>query len=203
MYRKAPVLECLFNKVGGLQVSNFTNKKLQHRFFPVNLANILKNPFLTKVSQRLLRYFCDDNALSQVLDGILNTITQNAKISIKDFFIKCPQICSSMQIQSHLLKKPLTVFRMGFFGATTGMSGTKRPTSLNLSHTSYNDKTYTLYTGTVIPYLKMIRFKKYMNKVTHSLSSAGISIFYRKSETLPLSKNKDRDFVFIDDFYSF
>ena len=46
--------------------------------------------------------------------------------------------------------------------------------------------------GTVIPYLKKI--EKYKNDVTHSLSSAEISIFQWKSRTFAISRNKDKVF---------
>ena len=35
---KIPVLESLFKKVGDIQASNFTKKRLQHRWFPVKFA---------------------------------------------------------------------------------------------------------------------------------------------------------------------
>ena len=44
--RKAPVLEYYFNEVAGLQACNFTKKRLQHRYFPVNKTPI-KNTFFT------------------------------------------------------------------------------------------------------------------------------------------------------------
>ena len=45
------MLESLFNKVTGLQACNFTRKRLQHRCFPMNIANF-KNTYFEK--QRLL-----------------------------------------------------------------------------------------------------------------------------------------------------
>ena len=54
-YRKTPVLESLFNKVAGLQPGNFNQKnRLQHRCFPVNIANFLRTPFLKSIWERLL-----------------------------------------------------------------------------------------------------------------------------------------------------
>ena len=41
------MLESLFNKVTGLQACNFTEKRLQHRLFPVNIANF-KNTYFEK-----------------------------------------------------------------------------------------------------------------------------------------------------------
>ena len=44
---KTSVLESLFNKFIGLQACNFTKKRLQHRRFPVNIANF-KNTYFEK-----------------------------------------------------------------------------------------------------------------------------------------------------------
>ena len=41
------MLESLSNKVKGLQAYNFTKKRLQHRRFPVNIANF-KNTYFEK-----------------------------------------------------------------------------------------------------------------------------------------------------------
>ena len=35
----------LFNKVTGLKACNFVKKRLQHGFFPVNIAELLKKAF--------------------------------------------------------------------------------------------------------------------------------------------------------------
>ena len=43
---ETPVLESLFNKAAGLQVCNFIKKRLQHRCFPVIIANFLRIPIL-------------------------------------------------------------------------------------------------------------------------------------------------------------
>ena len=42
IHREILVLECLFNKIAGLQVSK---KRLQHRCFPVNIAKFLRTAF--------------------------------------------------------------------------------------------------------------------------------------------------------------
>ena len=39
---ETPVLGPLFNKAAGLQVCNFIKKRLQHRCFPVIIANFLR-----------------------------------------------------------------------------------------------------------------------------------------------------------------
>ena len=44
------MLESIFNKVAGLQACNFTEKRLQHRHFPVNIANF-KNSYFEKYLQ--------------------------------------------------------------------------------------------------------------------------------------------------------
>ena len=43
-------------------------------------------------------------------------------------------------------KAPLTLFRMGLFGAAHGCGDQKGPLSYNLSHISYNDETWHTYT---------------------------------------------------------
>ena len=54
---KTSVLESLFNKFIGLQACNFTKKRLQHRHFPVNIANF-KNTYFEKH----LRTACSDSS---------------------------------------------------------------------------------------------------------------------------------------------
>ena len=43
---KIPVLESVFNKVADLNAYNFIKKKLQHRYFPVNLAKFFRTGFV-------------------------------------------------------------------------------------------------------------------------------------------------------------
>ena len=75
------------------------------------------------------------------------------------------------------------------------MEGAKKaPRPLNLSHISSNDETWHIYT------LPKEDPKKYMNHVTHPLSSAEISIFYRKSANFAVSKNTDIDCNLIHNF---
>ena len=38
IHRNTPVLESLFNKVAGLSACNFVKKRLQHRGFPMHIA---------------------------------------------------------------------------------------------------------------------------------------------------------------------
>ena len=68
-------------------------------------------------------------------------------------------------------KSMLTVFRMGFFGATHGFGGPFWPPLPKIRHTYPT----MMKLGTVIPYLRKI--KKCINHVRHPLSSADSSIF--------------------------
>ena len=45
------------NKNVGLQSWNFIKKRLQHRFFPVNIAKFLRTPVLENICERLLERF--------------------------------------------------------------------------------------------------------------------------------------------------
>ena len=45
VYRKAPVLESLCNKVAGLQAWTFIKKRLQNDYFPINIAKFLRTAF--------------------------------------------------------------------------------------------------------------------------------------------------------------
>ena len=71
IHRKTSVLESLFNKFIGLQACNFTKKRLQHRRFPVNIANF-KNTYFEKH----LRTAGSDS--SYILHRKLNKIIQEA-----------------------------------------------------------------------------------------------------------------------------
>ena len=46
-YRKATVLESVFNKIAGLQVCNFVKKRLQHRCYLVKFAKYIRTLFFT------------------------------------------------------------------------------------------------------------------------------------------------------------
>ena len=45
------------NKNAGLQSWNFIKKRLQHRFFPVNIMKILRTPALENICERLFERF--------------------------------------------------------------------------------------------------------------------------------------------------
>ena len=81
-------------------------------------------------------------------------------------------LCHSLYFNRVRLATLLTLFRMGIFGLLTdgGGRGKKAPLS-KICHTYPT----MMKLGTVIPYLKKIQ--KYMNHVTHALSSTDISIF--------------------------
>ena len=57
--RKRPVVEYLFNKFMGLQAGNVITKRLQHRYFPVNIAKFLKTSILKDICERRLLNFID------------------------------------------------------------------------------------------------------------------------------------------------
>ena len=54
IHRETPVLEFFFNKVVDDQVCNFIENRLQHRHFPVNIAQFLRTTFLKNISVRVL-----------------------------------------------------------------------------------------------------------------------------------------------------
>ena len=45
------------NKNAGLESWNFTKKRFQHRFFPVNIAKFLRTPALENICERLFERF--------------------------------------------------------------------------------------------------------------------------------------------------
>ena len=45
------------NKNAGLQSWNFTKKRLQHRYFPMNIAKFLRTPVLENICKRLFERF--------------------------------------------------------------------------------------------------------------------------------------------------
>ena len=94
-------------------------------------------------------------------------------------------------------KYMLTLFSMDFFGAAHGWGGGKRPPCL---------KSFThilQWWNLARLYLTQIRSEKYTNHVTHSLRSADISIFYRISADLAISRNIYIDCILIHNFYLF
>ena len=48
IHRKIPVPESLFNKVAGMRPTTLLKKRFWHRYFPVNFAEFLRKPLLTK-----------------------------------------------------------------------------------------------------------------------------------------------------------
>ena len=55
--------------------------------------------------------------------------------------------------------------------------------------------------GTLMSYLKKIQ--KFINHMTHTLSSADIIIFYQKSATFVILKNTGKDCILKHNFYFF
>ena len=45
IHRKTPVLESLFNKAAGLEACKSIKRKLQRRYFPVNITKLLRTAF--------------------------------------------------------------------------------------------------------------------------------------------------------------
>ena len=87
----------------------------------------------------------------------------------------------------------LTLLRMGIFRNTHGCGGGELP-FLKICHTFPT----MMKLGSVVPYLKKIQ--KNMNHVTHTLTSADISIFYRKSAHFVISRNTDIDCILVHKF---
>ena len=91
-------------------------------------------------------------------------------------------------------KEFLTLISIGFFGvAHRRWGGAKSPPPpssppYNLSHISYNDKTWHSYT------LPTKRSKKYMNHVTHLLSSTASAFFFTANQQILLYKEIQRYF---------
>ena len=65
---KKPVLESLLNKDVGLQACNFIKKRLQHRYFPVNIAKFLRTRILRNICERLLLNLIAINGETSALD---------------------------------------------------------------------------------------------------------------------------------------
>ena len=84
---KISVLKSLFNKFICLQVCNFTKKRLQHRRFPVNIANF-KNTYFEKHLRTA------DSDSSYILHSKLNKIIQEVDWSSRLAF------CFSWNIKS-------------------------------------------------------------------------------------------------------
>ena len=49
----------------GLRACNFIKNRLQHRFFPVNIANFLRIPILKNICERLLLVLIGSNSLTE------------------------------------------------------------------------------------------------------------------------------------------
>ena len=94
--------------------------------------------------------------------------------------------------------KILALFRMDFFGAAHGWVEGQTPAS-SLKSVTHIQQRWNLAQF----YLDQRRSKQYTNHVTHPLSYADISIFYRKSANFAISRNTDMDCILIHNFYLF
>ena len=56
IHMETPVLEPLFNKAAGLQVSKLIKKRLRHKYFPAIIAKFLRRPILKNICERLLLF---------------------------------------------------------------------------------------------------------------------------------------------------
>ena len=54
IHRKTPVLDSLCSKVASLEACKFINKRLQHKCFPMNIANFLRTAFFMEHLWQLL-----------------------------------------------------------------------------------------------------------------------------------------------------
>ena len=57
IHMKTPVLGSLFIKVASLKVCNFIKKRLQRRYFPVNIAKFLRTPISKNIWKRFLNSY--------------------------------------------------------------------------------------------------------------------------------------------------
>ena len=71
------MLGSLFNKVACLQVCSFIKKRLQHRCFPVNIANYLRTTILKNNCERMLLLV---NGLYFILQFLLGSFTDASAI---------------------------------------------------------------------------------------------------------------------------
>ena len=72
------MLESLFNKVAGLQVCNFIKKRLQHKCFPVNIEQLLKNiceRLLLKQQISKVFIYCSTRSLKSTNIYLRGTVT--------------------------------------------------------------------------------------------------------------------------------
>ena len=55
------MLKSLFNKVESIQACSFIKKRLQHMYFPVNIAKFLRTPILKNICEWLLLFLEQDS----------------------------------------------------------------------------------------------------------------------------------------------
>ena len=66
-----------FYKVAGLQTCNFIKKRLQHRFFPVNNAKVLRTPILKNICERLFLEQLPKNGVKLLSSIVSSTYSCN------------------------------------------------------------------------------------------------------------------------------
>ena len=95
IHRKTAVLESLFTKVADLKSCNFIKERLQHRCFPVNVAQFLRIFFLWNSSAG---WFCKSliifaevwvRALSNIYDGAFYEDSENLSAIFTKNLILC------------------------------------------------------------------------------------------------------------------
>ena len=96
-HRKTTMLVSLVNKVADLKVCYFIKKRLQDSFFFHWNCQIIENTFFTEHLQCLLL------KISILLQSLSSIRAQKMKFSVRNFFIKCDNLCRKLRIGSHLL----------------------------------------------------------------------------------------------------
>ena len=95
--------------------------------------------------------------------------------------------------------KLLTLFRMGFSWGSHGWGGGWQKGSSSIKSVTHLLKWWNL----AQLHLSQRRSKKYMNHVTHPLSSVDISIFSPGISKFCVSRNADIDSILMHNFYLF
>ena len=75
-----------FVKKGVFKACNFIKKKLQHRYFPVTFAKILRTPILKNICQRLLLY--GNSYSNNITNIVILNATTNFLIAAERFDVR-------------------------------------------------------------------------------------------------------------------
>ena len=119
--------------------------------------------------------------------GLYQNIEYNGKITYRK-----PQYQGKVYLV--LLKHPITLFSMGFFGAAREWRGAKRPPLPKIFHISYNDETWHSYT---LPKENPKTIWITCHTPWVLLTSA---FFHQKSANFAISRNTDIDCILIHNF---